>query len=242
MTKRRELSPEERRLPLVKYWDLPLHRVGPLQRQLIESMPMDPSRATKPENWLDVLQPTGYQDTEYGYCMREDGTGYLAVYTTYPGCTPAMLRWYFHGINVHSKSTPPNQGNIRYKIWNQADHWDHGYINGKDRTDGISPQRQAVLRSRVFSRARGSFRQAEHPSGIPNFHHRAPHLQNEMESAGQGRRVSSRPRGTRGMSHTGLGRRAAAGFAVHERASIKLVLRIRPVTCDFAMRIFQWGR
>ncbi|HTR93004.1 MAG TPA: hypothetical protein VMI73_14825 [Trebonia sp.] len=137
VTRRRELSAAERELPLAKYWDLPLHRIGPMQRQLIEAMPMDPARATKPENWIDVLHPKGYQDVEYGYCMREDGTGYLAVYTTYPGCTPQMLGWYFHWINVRSKSTPPERGNIRYKIWNQADHWDHGYINGKDKTDGI---------------------------------------------------------------------------------------------------------
>jgi len=137
VTNRRELTPEERALPLVKYYDLPLHRPGPLQRQLIDRMPLDVSLATEPRHWLDILQPTGYQEAEYGYCMREDGTGYLASYTTYPGCTPAMLAWYFHWINIHSKSMPEGQGNIRYKIWNPADHWDHGYLNGTDKSGGI---------------------------------------------------------------------------------------------------------
>ncbi|TIC82757.1 hypothetical protein E8D37_08700 [Nocardioides sp. GY 10127] len=98
---------------------------------------MDESRATLPWNFTDLLKPVGYADTEYGYTMREDGTGYLAVYTTYPGCTPEMLGWYFRWINIRSRSTPEGVGNIRYKIWNQADHWDHGFINGVDKTDGI---------------------------------------------------------------------------------------------------------
>jgi len=137
VTKRLELSDAERALPLAKYWDLPLHRVGPLQRQLIDAGPMDPAKATPPERFTDLLRPVGYEDVEYGYCMREDGTGYLAVYTTYPGCTPAMLGWYFRWINLRSRSMPEGVGNLRYKIWNQADHWDHGFINGVDKSGGI---------------------------------------------------------------------------------------------------------
>lgn len=137
VTNRRELTEEERRLPLAKYWDLPLHRLAPLQRQLVEAGPMDPLKATEPLHFTDLLRPVGYEEVEYGYTMREDGTGYLAVYTTYPGCTPQMLGWYFNWINIRSKSTPDGVGNLRYKIWNQADHWDHGFINGVDKTDGI---------------------------------------------------------------------------------------------------------
>ncbi len=137
VTTRHELSPEERQLPLAKYFDLPLTLPGPLQRQLIESMPFDASLAIEPENWLDVLQPVGYQNAEYGYCSLDDGTGYLAVYTTYPNCTPQMLGWWFRWLNIHSRSMPEGRGNIKYKIWNQADHWDHGFINGVDKSDGI---------------------------------------------------------------------------------------------------------
>lgn len=137
VTNRRALSAEERALPLAKYFDLPLNLPGPLERQLIESMPFDPSLALEPAGWTDMLQPEGYQEAEYGYCMREDGTGYLAVYTTYQNCTPEMLGWWFRWLNIHSKSMPGGQGNIKYKIWNQADHWDHGFINGTDKSDGI---------------------------------------------------------------------------------------------------------
>lgn len=137
VTKRHELTPEERALPLAKYYDLPLHRVGPFQSELLDFLPLDQSRVTQPERWTDVLQPAGYQPAEFGYAMMPDGTGYIASYTLYPGCTPQMLGWYFHWINIHSKGMPEGQGNLRYKIWNPADHWDHGYLNGKDRSGGI---------------------------------------------------------------------------------------------------------
>lgn len=138
---RPELSPEERALPLAKYYDLPLYELAPRERELIErGCPVDPSKAILPENWLDLLQPTGYQELEYGYAHMEDGTGYIAVYTTYPRCTPKMLAWYFRWLNIPPKSQPTGPmgyDNIKYKIWNPADHVGHGFINGKDKQDGI---------------------------------------------------------------------------------------------------------
>jgi len=131
------LTPEEKNLPLAKFFDMPLCSPGPREQQLIDAGPMDPNLAIKAENFLDLLQPVEYQKVEYGYCMMPDGSGYLAVYTTYPGCTPQMLSWWFRWLNIYSKSMPKGQGNLRYKIWNPADHWDHGFINGKDRNDGI---------------------------------------------------------------------------------------------------------
>ena len=29
------------------------------------------------------------------------------------------------------------QGNLRYKIWNPLDHWDHKFVNGVDDKDGV---------------------------------------------------------------------------------------------------------
>ena len=137
ITNRKVLTPEEKKLPLTKYFDMPLHPPGPREQQLIDAGPMDPKLAIKAENITDLLQPVDYQKVEYGYCMMPDGSGYLAVYTTYPGCTPQMLSWWFRWLNIHSKNMPAGQGNLRYKIWNPADHWDHGFINGKDRSGGI---------------------------------------------------------------------------------------------------------
>jgi len=69
VTNRRGLSPEEEKLPLAKYYDLPLYGPGPLQQQLIDAGSIDPKLAIKAEDFLDLLQPTGYQKAEYGYCM-----------------------------------------------------------------------------------------------------------------------------------------------------------------------------
>ncbi len=48
-----------------------------------------------------------------------------------------MLGWWFRWLNVHPKGMPEGKGNIKYKIWCPPDHFDHGFINGRDRTDGI---------------------------------------------------------------------------------------------------------
>ena len=136
-TNRPELSPEEKKLPLAKYYDLPLYPPGPREQQIIDAGPIDPKLALKAENFLDLLQPTGYAKVEYGYCMMEDGTGYLAAYSVYPNCTPEMLGWWFRWLNVHTKGMPKDKGNLKYKIWCPPDHYDHGFINGKDKWDGI---------------------------------------------------------------------------------------------------------
>jgi hypothetical protein len=136
---RPELSPEEKHLPLAKYYNLPLHSPGPLEQQIIDlACPIEPKLAIKAENFLDLVQPEGYQPVEYGYCMMPDGTGYQAVYTTYPNCTPQMLKWYLRWFNIPSKSQPKDKGIMKYKIWNPADHIDHGFVgNGKSKWDGM---------------------------------------------------------------------------------------------------------
>ena len=133
-----ELSPEEKRLPLAKYYDIPLTPLGPLLQQIIDyGCPLDPKLAIKAENMLDLLKTTGYDKQEFGYCMMEDGTGYMATYTTYPNFTPAMLSWWFRWLNVYPKNLPKGKGNLKYKIWCPPDHYDHDFINGKDNKDGI---------------------------------------------------------------------------------------------------------
>ena len=79
-----ELSPEEKNSPLAKYYDIPLTPPGPLHQQILDyGCPLDPKLAIKIENMLDLLQVTGYQKQEFGYCMMEDGTGYMATYMSY---------------------------------------------------------------------------------------------------------------------------------------------------------------
>ena len=138
---RPELSSEEKKLSMAKYYDLPLYAPAPLQQQLLDAGPIDPKLAIKTENWLDLLKPSGYNPVEYGYCMLEDGSGYIAMYSVYPNnCEPKMLAWWFHWLNVPPKSQPlgpTGLDNIKYKIWCPPDHIGHGFINGKDKWGGI---------------------------------------------------------------------------------------------------------
>ncbi len=135
------LLPGEEKLSFARYYDLPLHSPGPLQQQILDAGPMNPKLAIKVENWLDLLKPMGYNSVEYGYCMMDDGSGYIAMYSVYPeGTTPKMLAWWFHWINVPAKSQPlgpTGLDNLRYKIWLPLDHIGHGYVNGKDKSSGI---------------------------------------------------------------------------------------------------------
>jgi hypothetical protein len=137
ITNRPELSPEERRMPLAKYYDLPLYPPGPRESQLLDHCPIDPKLALKVENLADHLQPTGYGKVEYGYCMMHDGSGYMAMYAVYPNCAPKMMGWWFRWLNVHPHDQPEGTGSLKYKIWCPPDHFDHGFINRKDGADGI---------------------------------------------------------------------------------------------------------
>lgn len=140
ITSRPELSPEERVLPLAKYYDLPLYGVGPREQQILDCCcPIDLGLAIRPEDFLDLLdiEPTEYSPAEYGYCMMEDGSGYVAVYKHFPDCTPEMFNWWYRWMNFYCKGQPESSGNIKYKLWCPPDHFDHGFINGKDRSGGI---------------------------------------------------------------------------------------------------------
>lgn len=132
-----ELSPEEKKMPLAKYY-MEAYPPEPLKQQLIDAGPMDPGDAIPADDFLDLLRPEGYR-TEFGYCLMPDGTGYIALYErSVPGVTGQMMGWYVRWMNFYSKSMVPGQGNLRYKLWMPYDHLDHSFVNGKDPTDGIN--------------------------------------------------------------------------------------------------------
>lgn len=45
--------------------------------------------------------------------------------------------WYVCWLNIHSKNLPEGCGNIRYKLWNPADHGDHYFVNWEDASEGV---------------------------------------------------------------------------------------------------------
>ncbi len=135
---RQKLFPEEEQMPLAKYfYNYPLHMPSPVEMQVIQK-PMAVEDAIRPENFMDLLKPYGYDKVELGYCMFEDGSGYVATYRVRPPhISSEMERWYRNWRNLKSKSMVPGHGNLRYKIWNYADHFDHYYVNWENGSDGI---------------------------------------------------------------------------------------------------------
>lgn len=135
-----KLNKVEQIMPLSKYYyNYPMKDLPQDVKDVIFGHPMDPAKAIQPENFLDWLQPYGkYLEHENGYCMLEDGTGYIATYMRIPeNIEVKKIFWYLNWLNVHPKSQPEGTGNLRYKIWNPADHWDHYFVNWEDASEGV---------------------------------------------------------------------------------------------------------
>ncbi|SPM36759.1 hypothetical protein BN1232_02898 [Mycobacterium rhizamassiliense] len=73
----------------------------------------------------------GYQQTENGYGVLDDGSYQVSVRTDMPGVTPAMWSWWFgwHGCDTR-----------RYKLWHPRAHlsaaWKDGSKDGDARREG----------------------------------------------------------------------------------------------------------
>jgi hypothetical protein len=138
--KMQELNPVEKNMPLAKYYyGYPVKDLPQEVKDEILDHPFDPAEAVQPEHFTDWLLPVGsYTKHENGYCMLPDGTGYIATYMKIPHEVDVKkMFWYLNWLNFHPKSQPEGTGNLRYKIWNPADHWDHYFINWEDKSEGI---------------------------------------------------------------------------------------------------------
>ncbi len=136
--KKQKLFAEEETMPLAKYFhEYPMQAFDDDALQLLVS-PIDLSDAIKPESFLDLLSASGYENTKTGYCMFPDGSGYVAVNRVTPAdITGRMIGWYMNWMNHYSKSMVPGHGNLRFKIWNPASHYDHFNVNWNDGKDGV---------------------------------------------------------------------------------------------------------
>lgn len=125
--KKPELSPAERSLSISKYYDLPFHSLDPVRMQILNAGPIDLNAITRPENLTDLIQLEGYvEGSNYGYCMMEDGAGFVATYNVFHNCTMDMLKWWFPWMNTPAANQPEGVGNIKYKIWCPYGHFNHG--------------------------------------------------------------------------------------------------------------------
>ena len=112
MKQRVGITEEQKKLSYAKYYYEPLAEV-PAEKLAALDAPIDPSKALKIQD-RNRLFEEGYLDAELGYCVMEDGSGYIANLTPMPGVTVEMFDWWFawHGL-----------GELRYTIWDPEDHY-----------------------------------------------------------------------------------------------------------------------
>lgn len=106
------LSEAEKNNPISKYYS---EEMAPLDAELMKIItagPMDPKDAIYPEDVKELLKD-GYVKGENGYCVLDNGSGYVAVNNKFPGVTLEMMKWWFAWHPLES---------LRYKIWDPYCH------------------------------------------------------------------------------------------------------------------------
>lgn len=106
------LTDAERQHPLAKYW----YRTAPIAQDVLSSLRAGAVNPAQMLRWEDRLKLSELGDlpTENGWCMLPDGSGFVAVRTHFPGCTAAMIDWWFEWAQREEV--------IRYKIWYPGAH------------------------------------------------------------------------------------------------------------------------
>jgi phloretin hydrolase len=133
-----KLRPDEEALPYAKYYYRAPAPPNPSLMEILGRGPMDPAKALPYERMNDLLDP-GYHEVETGYCVLENGAGYVAVHNVFPGCTVAMMKWWFAW---HAAG-----GGLRYKIWFPPGHISIA-VSEPDRTKLLDPDIPIEQKSR----------------------------------------------------------------------------------------------
>jgi hypothetical protein len=123
------LRPDEEALPYAKYYHRVPARPNPRLMEILDRGPMDPVKALPYERINDLLDP-GYHEVETGYCILDNGAGYVAVNNVFPGCTAEMMQWWFAW---HAAGE-----GLRYKIWYPPGHVSIA-VGDRDRTRLLDP-------------------------------------------------------------------------------------------------------
>ncbi|MCM8711220.1 phloretin hydrolase [Clostridium sp. SYSU_GA19001] len=107
------VTEQDRLKSYFKYYNMDMVPAPKEKYDLVLKGPVDPKKALKFKDRNDLFKP-GYLDVEVGYCVMEDGTGFVANLTKMPGVTVEMFDWWFawHGLD-----------NLRYTIWDPEDHY-----------------------------------------------------------------------------------------------------------------------
>jgi hypothetical protein len=136
----RPLRPDQEALPYSKYYYRPPAPPNPKLMEILSKGPMDPAKALPYERINDLLDP-GYHEVETGYCILENGAGYVAVNNVFPGCTLEMMQWWF----AWHAAGP----GLRYAIWFPPGHVtiavsDQGYAKLHDPNIPLAEKSQNI--------------------------------------------------------------------------------------------------
>ena len=101
---------------------------NPEQMAKLLKGPMDAGLAIYPQEAAKLLEP-GYMEGETGYCIMENGAGYLAVNNKFPGVTLDMIKWWFAWHPLEQ---------ARYRIWNPYCHQSVA-VSDQDREKILNP-------------------------------------------------------------------------------------------------------
>ena len=107
------LTEEELRHPLAKYW-FTKAEVSPQILEALAGPPLDISDVLAWEDRADLLS-ADMKSAQTGWSSFEDGSGYVAVNTFFPGATAEMVDWWFEWAQ--------REEDIRYKIWYPGAHY-----------------------------------------------------------------------------------------------------------------------
>ncbi|BBY36990.1 hypothetical protein MMAN_11240 [Mycobacterium mantenii] len=126
---------DDAKTPFGKYFN---PEMAPLPTHVVEALQHGPQGAMALVAFEDAasVADEGYQQTENGYGVLDDGGYHVSVRTDMPGVTPAMWSWWFgwHGCDTR-----------RYKLWHPRAHlrtaWKGQTNNGQD--DGAAGRRGA---------------------------------------------------------------------------------------------------
>lgn len=97
---------------------------------------------TSPDSLNRLLEP-GYLPGETGYCGLADGTGYASSLTRFPGCTPAMFRWWFWWHSFEAE---------RYALWFPWNHVSTRREDGwKETAAGLTDEERYIGSTHIIS-------------------------------------------------------------------------------------------
>lgn len=108
------LTDEEKSLSYVKYFYQELAPIPKEKMQIAQGAAADPALALSLED-KDKFLAGDDHGIQSGFCVMENGMGYVANSTFMPGVTVAMVDWWFGWHSVGS--------DLRYKLWDHDDHY-----------------------------------------------------------------------------------------------------------------------